>query len=247
MFLVFHKMSFLAGLFGLVTSRKLSMVFSHGAPSVLAPPCLEVWVLPPPTSLSALSPGAQNGRVSMPPEVRGRLGDTVELPCHLLSPGPKGNVSQVTWQRLDPSGNPQSVAAFHPSHGLSFPSPQFGKDRLSFRTMGQSPGARQGSEMRDATLVLQDLRVEDEGNFSCEFATFPLGTSRGVTWLRTIGEQGRGWGRWGSREVGEPLAGLFLSAFFAVFSQLASIKQVLFARCCSASWEYSSQQGIQQT
>ncbi|XP_059522185.1 nectin-2 isoform X4 [Myotis daubentonii] len=130
--------------------------------------------------------GAQNGRVSMPPEVRGLLGDTVELPCHLLSPGPKGNVSQVTWQRLDPFGNPQSVAAFHPSHGLSFPSPQFGKDRLSFRTMGQSPGARQGSEMRDATLVLQGLRVEDEGNFSCEFATFPLGTSRGVTWLRTI-------------------------------------------------------------
>uniref|UniRef100_G1QEX8 Ig-like domain-containing protein n=2 Tax=Myotis lucifugus TaxID=59463 RepID=G1QEX8_MYOLU len=167
------------------TSRKLSMVFS---PSVLAPPCLEVWVLPPPTALSALSPGAQNGRVSMPPEVRGRLGDTVELPCHLLSPGPKGNVSQVTWQRLDPSGNPQSVAAFHPSHGLSFPSPKFGKDRLSFRTMGQSPGARQGSEMRDATLVLQGLRVEDEGNFSCEFATFPLGTSRGVTWLRTIAQ-----------------------------------------------------------
>lgn len=122
----------------------------------------------------------------MPAEVRGLLGDTVELPCKLLSPGPKGNVSQVTWQRLDPSGDLQSVAAFHPSHGLSFPSPKFGKDRLSFHTMG----AKQGSDMRDATLVLQGLRVEDEGNFSCEFATFPLGTSRGVTWLRTIGEQG---------------------------------------------------------
>nr|KAF6272584.1 nectin cell adhesion molecule 2 [Pipistrellus kuhlii] len=132
--------------------------------------------------------GAQNGRVSMPPEVRGRLGDTVELPCHLLSPGPKGNVSQVTWQRLDPSGDLQSVAAFHPSHGLSFPSRQFPKDRLSFRSMGQSPGARPGAELRDATLVLQGLRVEDEGNFSCEFATFPLGTSRGVTWLRTIAQ-----------------------------------------------------------
>ncbi|XP_016068126.1 PREDICTED: nectin-2 isoform X2 [Miniopterus natalensis] len=94
---------------------------------------------------------------------------------------------EVTWQHLDPR-NLQSVAAFHPSHGLSFPSPQFGKDRLSFRTLGQSPGTRQGSDMRDATLVLQDLRVEDEGNFSCEFATFPLGTSRGVTWLRTIAQ-----------------------------------------------------------
>ncbi|XP_019481838.1 PREDICTED: nectin-2 isoform X3 [Hipposideros armiger] len=134
--------------------------------------------------------GAQDARVQMPPEVRGRLGDTVELPCHLLSQGPKGNVSQVTWQRLDPPKEGQSVAAFHPSHGLSFPSPQFSKDRLSFLTMGQSPGARQGPEMemRDATLVLRRLTVEDEGNYSCEFATFPQGTSRGVTWLRAIAQ-----------------------------------------------------------
>lgn len=142
----------------------------------------------------------------MPPEVRGLLGDTVQLPCHLLSQGPKVNVSQVTWQRLDPSGKTQSVAAFHPSHGLSFPSPQLSSERLSFLTMGAGPGAQPGSEMQDATLVLQGLRVEDEGNYSCEFATFPQGTSRGVTWLRAIGEQGEGGG-----EVGEPPAGPFLS------------------------------------
>ncbi|KAM7057689.1 nectin-2 isoform 3-T3 [Molossus nigricans] len=127
--------------------------------------------------------GAQNGPVGMPPEVRGRLGDSVQLPCYLQSHGPKGNISQVTWQRLDPSGAIQSVAAFHPSHGLSFPSSQYGKERLSFVTLGQNPGA-----MRDATLALQGLRVEDEGNYSCEFATFPQGTSRGVTWLRIIAE-----------------------------------------------------------
>ncbi|KAF6078782.1 nectin cell adhesion molecule 2 [Phyllostomus discolor] len=130
--------------------------------------------------------GAQDGQVQMPPEVRGLLGDTVKLPCHLLSQGPKVNVSQVTWQRLDPSGKTQSVAAFHPSHGLSFPSPQFSSERLSFLAMGLGPGARPSPEMQDATLVLQGLRVEDEGNYSCEFATFPQGTSRGVTWLRAI-------------------------------------------------------------
>lgn len=132
--------------------------------------------------------GAQDVRVHMPAEVRGQLGDTVKLPCHLLPQGPEGNVSQVTWQRLDPSKESQSVAAFHPSHGLSFPSPQFSKKRLSFLTMGQSTGARQGPEMRDATLVLQGLTVKDEGNYSCEFATFPQGTSRGVTWLRAVAE-----------------------------------------------------------
>ncbi|KAK1330096.1 hypothetical protein QTO34_010282 [Cnephaeus nilssonii] len=126
----------------------------------------------PATTLCVLRPrlGAQNGRVSMPAEVRGPWGTQWSCRAKLLSPGPKGNVSQVTWQRLDPSGDLQSVAAFHPSHGLSFPSPKFGKDRLSFHTMGV---AKQGSDMRDATLVLQGLRVEDEGNFSCEFATFP--------------------------------------------------------------------------
>lgn len=134
--------------------------------------------------------GAQDARVRMPPEVWGRLGDTVELPCHLLTQGPEGNVSQVTWQRLDPPKESQSVAAFHPSHGLSFPSPQFGKERLSFLAMGQNTGPIRGRgiEMRDATLVLQGLTVEDEGNYSCEFATFPQGTSRGVTWLRATAQ-----------------------------------------------------------
>lgn len=167
------------------------------------------------TSLFPLSPGAQDMRVRMPAEVRGRLGDTVELPCHLLSQGPEGNVSQVTWQRLDPPKESQSVAAFHPSHGLSFPSPQFSKERLSFLTMGQSTGNKRGPEMRDATLVLRGLTVKDEGNYSCEFATFPQGTSRGVTWLRAIGEQG-GWGcraLGGAQHLGGPLLVYFSLCF----------------------------------
>lgn len=189
-------------------------------------------------------------RVRMPAEVRGRLGDTVELPCHLLSQGPEGNVSQVTWQRLDPPKESQSVAAFHPSHGLSFPSPQFSKERLSFLTMGQSTGAKRGPEMRDATLVLRGLTVKDEGNYSCEFATFPQGTSRGVTWLRAIGEQG-GWGcraLGGAQHLRGPPAGLFLcllSSRSSVNWQIF-IKHLLFARCCSVSWGYSRQRGIRR-
>lgn len=195
------------------------------------------------TSLFSFSVGAQDVRVRMPPEVQGRLGDTVQLPCHLLSQGPEGNVSQVTWQRLDPPKESQSVAAFHPSHGLSFPSPQFGKERLSFLTMGQSTGPRQAPEMRDATLVLRGLTVEDEGNYSCEFATFPQGTSRGVTWLRAIGEQ-----QWGGREVAgagggcgqcgrAPLWDFFLSLLspWSSVNWQIFIKYLLFARCCSAS------------
>lgn len=225
--------------------------FPRGAPSMMALLGLEVsGSFPHLTSPFPFSPGAQDARVRMPPEVWGRLGDTVELPCHLLTQGPEGNVSQVTWQRLDPPKESQSVAAYHPSHGLSFPSPQFGKERLSFLAMGQSTGPNRGRgiEMRDATLVLQGLTVEDEGNYSCEFATFPQGTSRGVTWLRATGEP-----RWDGREVGgaqweSPFAGLFLSLLspWSSVSWQIFIKHLLFARCCSASWGYSRQQGVQQ-
>ncbi|XP_021021942.1 nectin-2 isoform X2 [Mus caroli] len=123
--------------------------------------------------------GAQDVRVRVLPEVRGRLGGTVELPCHLLPPTTE-RVSQVTWQRLDGT----VVAAFHPSFGVDFPNSQFSKDRLSFVRARPETNA----DLRDATLAFRGLRVEDEGNYTCEFATFPNGTRRGVTWLRVIAQ-----------------------------------------------------------
>ncbi|KAL1769530.1 nectin-2 isoform X1 [Sigmodon hispidus] len=123
--------------------------------------------------------GAQDARVRVLPEVCGRLGGTVELPCHLLPPTTE-RVSQVTWQRLDAA----VVAAFHPSFGVDFPNTQFTKDRLYFVSEKQGTNV----DLRDATLAFRSLRVEDEGNYTCEFATFPNGTRRGVTWLRVIAQ-----------------------------------------------------------
>lgn len=184
-----------------------------------------------PTSLSRLSAGAQDVRVRAAAEVRGQLGDTVELPCHLLPPAPEIRVSQVTWLRLDaPEGN-QNVAIFHPQYGPSFPSPKPGKERLSFVNAGQSTGAGQGTELevRDATLALRGLTVEDEGNYTCEFATFPRGTSRGVTWLRVIGEQAglQRSGRVGDAMHESPSAVYFsslavISTLSVIFSQWAA-------------------------
>nr|XP_044990391.1 nectin-2 isoform X1 [Jaculus jaculus] len=124
--------------------------------------------------------GAQDVWVQVLPEVQGRLGGSVELPCHLLPPTSNVRVSQVTWLRLGVA----TVAAFHPSFGVHFPNPQFSKDRLSFVKASQDASADQ----RDATLAFQGLVVEDEGNYTCEFATFPNGTRRGVTWLRVIAQ-----------------------------------------------------------
>ena len=162
-------------------------------------------------------------QVRVPPEVRGNLGGTVQLPCHLLPSGPDVRVSQVTWLHVDATGTSRSVAAFHPSYGPSFRSPKPGEERLSFVTAGQSSGTRQGTEteLRDATLALRGLTVEDEGNYTCEFATFPSGTSRGTTWLRAIGEQGRA-GEPSRRSV-SPSALAVISAFSVVFGQSANI------------------------
>ncbi|KAM9224880.1 nectin-2 isoform 2-T2 [Dugong dugon] len=128
--------------------------------------------------------GAQDVRVRVLPEVRGYLGGTVELPCHLLPPTPDVRISQVTWQRLDVAGGTPNVAVFHPSYGPSFPSLKPGQDRLSFVAVGQGTDAK----LQDATLAFKGLTVEDEGNYTCDFATFPNGTIRGVTWLRVIAQ-----------------------------------------------------------
>ncbi|PNJ11905.1 NECTIN2 isoform 1 [Pongo abelii] len=130
--------------------------------------------------------GAQDVQVQVLPEVRGQLGGTVELPCHLLPPVPGLYISLVTWQRPDAPANHQNVAAFHPKMGPSFPSPKPGSERLSFVSAKQSTGQDTEAELQDATLALHGLTVEDEGNYTCEFATFPKGSVRGMTWLRVI-------------------------------------------------------------
>ncbi|KAM6225305.1 nectin-2 isoform 2-T2 [Rhynchocyon petersi] len=132
--------------------------------------------------LPLLETGAQDVRVRVLPEVRGLLGSTVELPCHLLPPSTNVRISQVTWQRLDVAGGTPNVAVYHPSWGPSFPSLKPGQERLSFVAVGKGDGAK----LQDATLAFKGLRVEDEGNYTCDFATFPNGTIRGVTWLRVI-------------------------------------------------------------
>ncbi|XP_028922695.1 nectin-2-like [Ornithorhynchus anatinus] len=124
--------------------------------------------------------GAQNVRVEVIPVVRGRLGGTVDLPCRLLPTGPDVKVSQVTWVRWDRVGRSYSVAVSHPEHGASFPDPEADGRRLKFLSAGSVGEAA----LRDATLQVRELRAQDQGNYTCEFATFPRGNSKGATWLR---------------------------------------------------------------
>ncbi|XP_020858961.1 nectin-2-like [Phascolarctos cinereus] len=143
------------------------------------PKLLLLLLLPP-----HLGAAPQTVQVNVSSVARGLLGAEVRLPCHLVPGEVEVQVSQVTWLRHDQTGGSVSIAVFHPIHGAGFPSTGPGEERLAF--VSQSQGL--GSEFQDATLVLQDLRVEDEANYTCEFATFPGGNSKGTTWLRVLAE-----------------------------------------------------------
>nr|XP_008538425.1 PREDICTED: poliovirus receptor [Equus przewalskii] len=83
--------------------------------------------------------------VLAPAQVRGFLGDTATLPCHLQPPPEQDAlVTLVTWLRREPAGGARSVAVFHPTQGPSFPEP----GRLEF------VAARPGEKLRDASLAL---------------------------------------------------------------------------------------------
>ncbi|XP_036690162.1 poliovirus receptor isoform X1 [Balaenoptera musculus] len=116
--------------------------------------------------------------VLAPAQVRGFLGDTTELPCKLQPLEHNVTVTQVTWTRQKLAEAARSVAVFHPTQGPSFPEP----GRLEF------VAARPGEELRDASLAVRGLRAEDEGNYTCQFATFPNGDRSARTWLRVLAQ-----------------------------------------------------------
>ncbi|XP_043854908.1 nectin-2-like [Dromiciops gliroides] len=131
-----------------------------------------------------LGAAPQTVKVNVSSVVRGLLGTDVQLPCHLVPGEVEIQVSQVTWLRHDKTSGRLSIAVFHPTHGAGFPSTGPGAERLTFVSQNQGPG----SEFHDATLLIRDLRAEDETNYTCEFATFPGGNSKGTTELRVLAE-----------------------------------------------------------
>ncbi|XP_045669517.1 poliovirus receptor [Ursus americanus] len=116
--------------------------------------------------------------VLAPAQVRGRLGDTVELSCKLQPLEHEVRVTQVTWTRRNAAGDDLNVAVFHPTQGPSFPEP----GRLEF------VAARPGEELRDGSLALRELSAEDEANYTCRFAMFPEGSRSARTWLRVLAQ-----------------------------------------------------------
>ncbi|XP_020748814.2 poliovirus receptor [Odocoileus virginianus] len=114
--------------------------------------------------------------VQAPLQVSGFLGETVILSCQLYPLEHDVTVTQVTWTKQRQAELARSVAVFHPAQGPSFHE----SSRLEFTA------AKPGEKLWDASLVVRELRVEDEANYTCQFATFPNGDKSARTLLRVL-------------------------------------------------------------
>ncbi|KAM5134172.1 poliovirus receptor-like [Callospermophilus lateralis] len=126
-------------------------------------------------ALSWATWGAGTGTVVVqaPAQVSGLLNGSLLLPCHLLQPlEPNAQVTQVTWMRQDSEGGLHKVAVRHPTRGPSLAEPE----RIGFAS----------ADLLDASLRVSELRAEDQANYSCQFATFPMGSGIAWTWLRVL-------------------------------------------------------------
>nr|DBA16138.1 TPA: hypothetical protein GDO54_003561 [Pyxicephalus adspersus] len=93
--------------------------------------------------------------------VSGYIGTDVILHCN-FNPLPSVQITQVTWQKST-NGSKQNVAIYNPSMGVSILPPY--KERVVFLNPSR----------RDGTIQVNQLQLEDEGAYICEFATFPTG------------------------------------------------------------------------
>uniref|UniRef100_A0A8C3HMV2 Nectin cell adhesion molecule 2 n=1 Tax=Chrysemys picta bellii TaxID=8478 RepID=A0A8C3HMV2_CHRPI len=105
--------------------------------------------------------------------VTGYVGDEAMLQCLFPATSPDIKVSQVTWMK-EMGGKKQNVAVYLPDHKPNFPLDNSG--RIRFLNVS----------LQDATLIIQPLRMSDEGTYVCEFATYPHGNEDGVTTLSIL-------------------------------------------------------------
>ncbi|XP_028679439.1 nectin-2 isoform X2 [Erpetoichthys calabaricus] len=131
--------------------------------------------LPAAALLLLLMQAVSGQRVKVIPEVTAYPGDEVSLRCSFVDPNGEVKKSQVTWIRDLYHEKKQNIAVYNPMFGESYPESSI-KGRVSFRT----------SSLDDPTIVINPVKLEDEGSYICEYATYPSGNEEGVTKLYVL-------------------------------------------------------------
>ncbi|XP_053543008.1 nectin-2 isoform X2 [Ictalurus punctatus] len=112
-------------------------------------------------------------KVKVEPEVVSYPGQTVILCCQFPDKG-QTQLIQVSWILENSSATRTNIAVFHPTFGVSYPaSPVQG--RVSF--------TKEPPPLEHPTIQITDIALTDEGNYVCEYTTYPTGNENGVTAL----------------------------------------------------------------
>ncbi|XP_062385144.1 PVR cell adhesion molecule related 2 like isoform X1 [Sardina pilchardus] len=108
-------------------------------------------------------------RVRVEAEVRAFAKEAVSLRCMFISPG-NTKLTQVSWIYEATEGERVNIAVFHPQYGESFPDSAF-KGRVKF-THGS---------LDNPSIEISNMKMADEGRYTCEYATYPSGNEQGTT------------------------------------------------------------------
>ncbi|XP_061632095.1 nectin-2 isoform X2 [Phyllopteryx taeniolatus] len=117
--------------------------------------------------------GASGQRVKVEPEVLSYPGQTVNLHC-AFTDTTGIQLTMVTWIYQPKEGKRMNIAVLHPSFEPNYPDSPL-KGRVSFM---QSPPNVDGP-----SIQISNVRMMDEGNYICEFASYPSGHEQGITQL----------------------------------------------------------------
>lgn len=105
-------------------------------------------------------------------KVTGYRGHDVTLLCQYIH----DKIQQVQWTWQNQSSKYQ-IMVFHKVHGISmFETPL--KDRVSF--------SKSSPPINEASIIIKDVKMSDQGVYSCDFTTFPSGSYTGETTLTVL-------------------------------------------------------------
>uniref|UniRef100_H3CRE6 Si:ch73-22o12.1 n=1 Tax=Tetraodon nigroviridis TaxID=99883 RepID=H3CRE6_TETNG len=123
--------------------------------------------------LSFLFTAALGQRVKVEPEVSSYPGQTVNLRC-AFTDATGIQLTMVTWIYEPKEGDRLNIAVFHPNFEPNYPDSPV-KGRVSFMP---SPPV-----LESPSIQISDVRMNDEGRYICEYATYPSGNEQGITQL----------------------------------------------------------------
>ncbi|XP_051782948.1 nectin-3-like isoform X2 [Erpetoichthys calabaricus] len=116
--------------------------------------------------------GAVSDRVIVDPHITAVLGKNITLICKVFV---VEALTQISWEKVQ-NGSTQTLAVYNPSYGISIDEPY--QQRMSFKSPSN----------RDATIILEDVRFTDTGEYICKVTTFPSGNSQSSTTVSVMVE-----------------------------------------------------------